>query len=93
MELALSLIHELVKFAGLLLLGQGLVFVLSFGRHAQNPVYKAMAFLTSPVTSVVRRITPAFVVDRHIPIAAFLLLFWIYVILIFLRLEYLRGVQ
>lgn len=85
MQLFLALLHELVKFAGLLLIGQGLVFVFSFGRHETNPVYRFMRFLTSPVTRFVRRITPALVVDRHIPLVAFFLLFWAWVALIFVR--------
>jgi len=75
----------LVEFAGLLILGQGLVFVLSFGKHEQNPVYQLMRFLTSPVTRVVRRITPAFVVDRHVPAVALFVLFWIWVVLILMK--------
>ena len=87
MQDVLALIHELVKFIGLLYIGQGLVYVLSFGRHETNPVYKAFRFLTSPVTRAVRAITPRVVVDRHIPLAAFFLLFWAWAILIFVRLE------
>ncbi len=75
----------LVEFAGLLILGQGLVFMLSFGKHEQNPVYQLMRFLTSPVTRVVRRITPAFVVDRHVPAVALFVLFWIWVVLILMK--------
>jgi len=40
--------------------------------------YRFFRFLTSPVTRVVRRITPARVADRHVPVVAFFLLFWIY---------------
>ena len=87
----LQVVHELVKFAGLLLLAQGLVYVLSFGRHETNVIYKFLRFLTSPVTNVVRRITPRLVVDRHVPFAAFFLLFWLYVILIFVRLDLIKG--
>jgi uncharacterized protein YggT (Ycf19 family) len=92
MQITLQIIHELVKFAGLLLLGRGLVYVLSFGRHEVNPIYQFFRFLTSPLTNTVRKMTPAFVVDRHIPIAAFFLIFWLYVVLIFLRLEFVKTV-
>jgi hypothetical protein len=77
----------LVEFAGLMLLGQGIVFVLSFGRHETNPIYRAMRFLTSPVTRFVRWATPAFVVDRHVPALAFVLLFWIWVALLVAKLR------
>lgn len=85
MQLMLALLHELVKFAGLVLLAQGLVFVLSFGRHEGNPIYRFLRFVASPVTGLVRRITPAVVVDRHVPLVAFMLLFWAWVALIFVR--------
>jgi hypothetical protein len=78
---AVVVLKGLVEFAGLLLIGQGLVFVLSFGRHETNPVYRAMRFLTSPVTRAVRRLSPAFIVDRHVPALALVLLFWLWVAL------------
>ena len=77
----------LVEFAGLMLLGQGMVWVLSFGRHETNPIYRAMRFLTSPITRFVRRVAPAFVVDRHIPALAFVLLFWIWVALLVTKIR------
>lgn len=85
MELALRVMHELVKFAGLLYIGQGLVRVLSFGRHEGNPIYRFLRFLTSPITHAVRRFTPKAVLDRHVPFVAFLLLFWAWLLLIFVR--------
>ncbi|MBI5163091.1 MAG: hypothetical protein HY985_04225 [Magnetospirillum sp.] len=87
MAFALTLIHEFVKFVGLLLIGQFLVYALSFGRHERNPVYAVMRFLTSPVVKAVRYITPAKVADRHVPVVAFILTFWAWVILIVVRLE------
>lgn len=85
MLLWLALVHELTKLVGMLYIGQGAVYLLSFGRHEANPVYRLLRFLTSPVTWLVRRLTPAFVVDRHVPLVAFLLLFWIWLALIFVR--------
>ncbi|HMN82156.1 MAG TPA: hypothetical protein PKA20_19840 [Burkholderiaceae bacterium] len=85
MQGLLAVAHELVKFAGLLLIGQGLVYVLSFGRHETNPVYRFFRLLTSPVIAGVRRITPTAIVDRHLPLVAFMLLFWAWLALIFVR--------
>jgi len=75
-----ALLKGLVEFAAFLLLAQGGIFVLSFGTHERNPVYRAVRFLTSPITRVVRLITPARIADRHVPIVAFLLLFWLWVL-------------
>ena len=77
MGIFLSYLYTLCAFAALLLLGQGAVYMLSFGRHETNAVYSFMRLLTSPVTKVVRRITPAKVADRHVPVVAFFVLFWI----------------
>lgn len=80
-------VKGLLEFIGLLLLGQGVVYVMSFGRHEANVVYRGMRFLTSPVTRLVRRVTPAFVVDRHIPALAFVLVFWLWVALLVAKLR------
>jgi hypothetical protein len=74
-------VYTLAAFAMLLLLGQFLVRVLSFGRHEENAVYRLFRFLTSPVVRATRKITPARVSDTHVPVVAFLLLFWICVAL------------
>ncbi len=68
------ILKGLAEFAGLLLIAQGLVFLLSFGRHEINPIYRALKFLTSPVVKGVRAITPAVVVDKHVPAVALFLL-------------------
>ncbi len=81
------LLKGLVEFVGLLLLGQALVFLMSFGRHEANPVYRLLRFLTSPVTRLVRLVAPRFVVDRHVPALAFILLFWIWVALTVVKLR------
>jgi uncharacterized protein YggT (Ycf19 family) len=80
MGIFLSYLYTLCAFAALLLVGQGAVYILSFGRHETNAVYSFMSLLTSPVTKLVRRITPAKVADRHVPVVAFFLLFWICVL-------------
>ena len=77
MGIFLSYVYTLCAFAALLLLGQGAVYMLSFGRHESNAVYGFMRLLTSPVTKVVRHITPAKVSDRHVPVVAFFILLWI----------------
>ena len=91
MQFVLALVHEVVKFVGLLLLGQLLVYALSFGRHDSNPIYRLFRFLTSPVVRAVRWITPAKVADRHVPVVSFLLLFWVWALLIFVRLDLMQG--
>ena len=78
-----SIVKGLVEFAGLLLVGQGLVFLLSFGRQEANPIYRFLRLLTSPVVRPVRFVTPRFVLDQHVPAVSFFLLFWLWVVLKF----------
>ena len=78
----IALAKGLVEFAACLLLAQGAIYLLSFGGHERNPVYRAVRFLTSPLTRLARRITPARVADRHLPVVAFCLLFWIWALLL-----------
>lgn len=84
-QFALAAVHEIVKFVGLLFLAQALVRVLSFGRHEGNSVYRAIRFLTSPVVKATRLVTPRLVADEHVPVVAFLLMFWAWVALILIR--------
>jgi uncharacterized protein YggT (Ycf19 family) len=78
----------LVEFAGLLLLARGAVFLLSFGKHDQNPVYQILVFLTRPLVRAARAITPSAVVDKHVAAVALFLLFWIWVGLVFMKAAY-----
>lgn len=77
MILLVQYVYALAAFAMLLLAGQFLVRVMSFGRHEENAVYRLFRLLTSPVVRIVRAITPARVSDTHVPVVAFLLLFWL----------------
>ena len=88
----LSVAKALVEFAVLLLLGQGIVYIISFGRHEANPIYRFLRFLTSPVVGVARRIAPRFVVDQHVPALALIMLFWLWVGLKFAQIHY-QGMQ
>ena len=78
MRQALGVLQALVLFAGMLLLAQGVVFMMSLGRHEGNAVYRFLRFLTSPVVKATRRITPSRVADRHVPVVALFLLFWVF---------------
>ncbi|MEN9772413.1 MAG: hypothetical protein RJA58_1056 [Pseudomonadota bacterium] len=71
----------LAEFAGLLLLGQGIVYALSFGKHEANAVYKMFRLVTFPVVRATRFITPSKVADKHVPVVALMLLFWIWLFL------------
>lgn len=80
--LIISILKMLVEIAGYSLLGQGLLALLAGARRDQNVFYRILNTITSPVIRAVRFITPRFILDAHIPVVAFFLLFWIWVALI-----------
>ena len=61
------------------MLGQGLLYVLAGRKRNDNFVYQLFSILTRPVLRFTRIITPRFVRDDHIPIAAFMLLLWLWI--------------
>jgi hypothetical protein len=73
----LSYMQVMAIYIGMLLLGQGAVYLLSFGKHQTNAVYKLFTIVTGPIVKFVRVITPAKVADKHLPVVAFILMFWI----------------
>ncbi|MEN9772463.1 MAG: hypothetical protein RJA58_1106 [Pseudomonadota bacterium] len=78
---AVVVLKGLAEFVGLLLIGQGLVYALSFGRHESNGVYRLFRLMTSPVVKVARVITPQKVADKHVPFVALMLIFWVWLFL------------
>ena len=86
MEAFLAVVHNMVMLVGILYLAQLLVGVFNWPARENNAVYRLFRFLTWPVTKVVRAITPHKVADKHVPFVAFGLLFWLYIMLIALRL-------
>ena len=56
------------------LVGRGMLVLLTAGKPQGNVVYGLFRTLTQPFVSLVARFTPRFVLPRHHPLAAFLLL-------------------
>lgn len=81
----------LAEFAGLLIIGRGLVYLLSFGKHEVNSVYRLFRLITSPVIHVARFITPNKVADRHVPLVALMLLFWAWLFLTYMKYSMMLG--
>jgi len=86
MDAILSIIHNLVMLVGIFYIAQFVVGIFNWPARENNPIYRLFRFLTSPVTRAVRWITPAAIRDGHVPLVAFLLIFWLYVALFFARL-------
>lgn len=79
--LLVSILRTLVEVAGFALLGQGALAVLAGKYREQNAFYRVLRVVTAPVVRSIRFITPRFVLDAHIPMLAFFLLFWLWIVL------------
>lgn len=77
--LVVTILRALVEVAGYAMLGQGIVYLFAGSKRGENFVYQLFAILTRPVFRFTRLITPRIVRDPHIPVAAFLLLLWIWI--------------
>tara|TARA_R110002049_G_scaffold100842_1_gene245180 strand:- start:345 stop:623 length:279 start_codon:yes stop_codon:yes gene_type:complete len=71
-----------VEVALLLMVSRSLVFAMSMGRHAENPVHRLLLTLTAPIDSVARRLSPRLLLDRHMGLVSFCLLVWAWVALV-----------
>lgn len=78
MLLLASSIKLVAEIALMALVGQGLLALLAGERRESNFFYRLLQTLTSPFVRAVRVITPAFVLDRHVPYAAFLLMLMVW---------------
>lgn len=86
MEAFLAIVHNMVMLVGIIYLAQLLTGIFNWPGRENNPIYRLFRFLASPVTRAVRFITPDKIADRHVPVVAFAMLFWLYLMLIAARL-------
>jgi|GEM_PF-921152 len=86
MQAFLAVVHNMVMLIGIIYVAQFVTGIFNWSGRENNPVYRLLRFLVSPVTRTVRVITPSRIADQHVPVVAFALLFWIYVLLIAARL-------
>lgn len=83
--LLVSILRALVEVAGFTLLGQGVLAVLAGKYREDNIFYRVLRIVTSPVVRAVRFITPRVILDAHVPVLAFFLLFWLWIVLAFAK--------
>jgi hypothetical protein len=83
----LAFVQLLLYIPLLALLGQGLLFVLAGPKRETNFFYQLLTLVSKPFTALVRKITPAKVADRHVPVVTFFLLVIVYFIVTFERID------
>lgn len=82
-----SVLRALVEVALLALLGQGVLALLAGGRRHNNFVYRLFLVITGPVMKACRWVTPKVIIDKHLPFVAFFLLFWLWIMLAWIKRE------
>lgn len=78
MLLLVTSIKLVAEIALLALVGRWLLGLLAGAKREQNFFYQALTILTQPFTRAFRAITPAVVIDRHIPLLTFFALAWVW---------------
>jgi cytochrome b561 len=79
---------QLILYIALLaLLGQGLLYLLAGPKRETNFFYRMLEIVSRPFTKLVRKLTPARVADRHVPVVTFFLLIVVYAVVTFERVD------
>ncbi len=79
---------QLVLYVALLaLIGQGVLYVLAGHRRQGNMFYQLLQVVSKPFTVPVRKLTPARVADRHVPVVTFCLLLIAYAVVTFEKIN------
>lgn len=79
---AVVLLKGAVEVALLLVLARSMVFAMSLGWHDQNPVHRVLKLATRPVDRLARVVSPRLILDQHLPVVSFFLLFWLWIALV-----------
>ena len=79
MLLLVEILKMLAEIALLALAGQWVLGLLAGAKREQNVFYQLLQVLTRPFVAGTRMITPKVVLDRHVPLVAGLLLFFVWV--------------
>ena len=82
-----TVLKGLVEVLLVVMLGQGLLYLLAGKRRQENVVYRAFALVTAPVMRATRFVTPRFIVDQHIGYVAFFLLLVLWVLALALKVH------
>jgi len=83
--LLVGALRAVVEVALLALLGQGVLALLAGAQRQNNIVYRVFLIVTTPVIRIVRFLTPKLVIDKHLPVVAFFILFWLWILLAYVK--------
>lgn len=78
-------LRAVVEVAMLALLGQGLLALIAGTGRAVNPVYRMFMVITEPALRALRFVVPRRIGGKHLPFAAFFILFWLWLSLAYVK--------
>lgn len=80
MLLLVEILKLVAEIALLSLAGQFVLGLLAGKRRDQNLFYQVFQVLTRPVIRAARFVSPRVVLDQHLPLVAFFLLFFVWIV-------------
>ncbi len=86
--LLIGIVKALIEVAGMCVIAQMLVGLLSGAGRQNNPIYRLFAVITRPVHGLVRRIMPNVVLDEHIPLASLFTLVTAWVLAVYVKVQF-----
>jgi hypothetical protein len=75
-----EILKLLAEIALLALAGQWVLGLLAGAKKEQNLFYQVFQIVTKPLVAGARFISPRVVLDRHVPLVAFLVLFFVWLV-------------
>ena len=88
MLLSINIVKLIAEIAGMALLGQWIVGLLAGAKREKNFFYQLLAVIGKPFVLAARLITPKFVLERHLPLVAFLVVLMIWVLVVILKIQH-----
>jgi hypothetical protein len=83
--LLIVILKALVEVAALSLLAQGVLRILTGRNFQQNFAYRLFQVIASPAISLARWVSPRFIAQQYLGLIAFLMLFWMWLALIYVK--------
>jgi hypothetical protein len=78
--LLVEILKLLAEIALMALAGQWVLGLLAGAKREQNLFYQIFQILTRPLIAGARLIAPRVVLDRHLPLVAFLIMFFVWLV-------------
>ena len=87
MLFTISAVKVIAEVALLALFGQWVLGLLAGPQKDRNLFYQILQIVGKPFVSLARLITPRVVLDRHVPLVAFLLLLFVWIGVTLLKIQ------